>query len=141
MRFHSRTVDEDLRRRPTGARKDMEQLQPDAFFCPPHEAIVERFPRPIFCRGIDPARTRFQDVNDPADHSSIIDAWLSARVCRQVCRNFLELLVRQPEQVPIHFRFLSEAVNHNTLIKPTLLWVRTLMRSQHLSPDMGLMLC
>jgi hypothetical protein len=38
-----------------------------------------------------------------------------------------KLRVRQPELIPIHPCFLSETVNHNTLIMPTLLWVRALM--------------
>jgi hypothetical protein len=29
--------------------------------------------------------------------------------------------------IPIHQRFLSEAVNHKLLFKPTVLWVRSLM--------------
>src|SRR5271155_3404013 len=37
-----------------------------------------------------------------------------------------KLIVRQPKMIPIHQRFLSEAVNHMPDIMPTTLWVRTL---------------
>jgi hypothetical protein len=37
-----------------------------------------------------------------------------------------KLRVRQPELIPIHHRSPSEAVNHNALIMPTLLWVWSL---------------
>jgi hypothetical protein len=44
--------------------------------------------------------------------------------------------------IPIHRPFLSEAVNHNQLLMPTLLWVRTLMvrfRGSVLTSDAGLL--
>ena len=37
-----------------------------------------------------------------------------------------KLRVRQPELIPIHPRSPSEAMNHNALIMPMLLWVRAL---------------
>ncbi len=77
MRFHSRTVDENLRGRSSGAREELEQFQSDALLCPPHEAVVERFPRPILARSVDPAGSGFQRVNDPADYTSSIDARLA----------------------------------------------------------------
>jgi hypothetical protein len=36
------------------------------------------------------------------------------------------LRFREPETIPIHPRFLPEAVNHTQPAKPTILWVRTL---------------
>ena len=46
-------------------------------------------------------------------------------------RDLRKLLVRQPEKIPIHQRFLSEAVNHNTSPIPTILWVWTLSPRSH----------
>ena len=43
-----------------------------------------------------------------------------------------KLIVRQPKMVPIHQRFLSEAVNHKPDITPTTLWVRTLVKGTQL---------
>jgi len=42
-------------------------------------------------------------------------------------RYLRKLLVRKPELIPIHQRFLSEAVNHKTSLTPTTLWVWTLI--------------
>jgi hypothetical protein len=65
-------------------------------------------------------------VDDAADHAPIVDARLAAGVGRQMRLDFRKLYIRQPELIPIHRRFLSEAVNHNPLLMPMLLWVRTL---------------
>ena len=62
-------------------------------------------------------------MNDAADHAPINDARLAARVGRQMRLDLRKLRVRQPELIPIHLRFLSEAVNHKRLLMPTLLWV------------------
>jgi len=115
-----------MRWRATGGREDLEQCRPDALLRPPHEPVVECLARPIFRRSIYPAASGLQDVNDPTDDASIINARLSSRIGGQVRRYLLELLVRQPEQIPIHSRSLSEAVNHNSLITPTILWVWSL---------------
>jgi hypothetical protein len=66
-------------------------------------------------------------VDDAADHAPIVNARLAARVGRQMRLDLRKLRVRQPELIPIHRRFLSEAVNHKRLLMPTLLWVRTLV--------------
>jgi len=124
--LYSRTVDKHMRGRTAGIREDMEQLRPDALLRPPHEPVVECLARPVFRRSIGPPAAGFQDVNDPTDDASIIDPRFSARIRGQVRRHRLELLVRQPKQVSIHSRSLSEALNHNALIKPTVLWVQTL---------------
>lgn len=93
---------------------------------PAHIAIVKGLPRAVIRRRVDPAPARFQYVNDPADDPPIIDARLTARVRGQMRRDLRELLVRKPELVSIHPRFLSEALNHNPLVTPTTLWVQTL---------------
>jgi hypothetical protein len=48
-----------------------------------------------------------------------------------------QLRFRQPEMIPIHRRLRSEAVNHNRLLTPTLLWVRAVSKltsSAHFKP-------
>jgi hypothetical protein len=126
MGLHSGTVDQDLLRRPSGLRKRVEQIDPDAFCRPADIAVVEGFPWPVFWRSVDPATARPQHIDDPADHPTIVNPRLASRVRRQMRLNPRKLLVRQPEMVPIHQRSLSEAVNHKPDIMPTTLWVRTL---------------
>jgi hypothetical protein len=65
-------------------------------------------------------------MNDAADHASIVNTRLAARIRRKMRRDFGKLRVRQPELIPIHLRFLSEAVNHTLLLATTILWVWTL---------------
>ena len=112
MRFDRGTVDQNLRRRAAGLSERMEQLDPHAFLRPADKAVVERLPRPVLGRRIDPATARFQHMDDAADHPPVVNARLAARVGRQMRRDLRKLLVRQPELIPIHRRFLSEAVNH-----------------------------
>src|SRR5271168_915771 len=126
MGLHSGAVDQDLLGRPSGLRKRVEQVDPDAFCRPADIAVVEGFPRPVFWRSVDPASARPQHIDDPADHPTIVHPRLASRVRRQMRLDLRNLLVRQPEMVPIHQRFLSEAVNHKPDIMPTTLWVRTL---------------
>jgi hypothetical protein len=40
-----------------------------------------------------------------------------------------ELLLCQPETIPIHVSFLPEALNHKTPCAPISLWVRTLIEA------------
>jgi hypothetical protein len=63
-----------------------------------------------------PARSRFQCVNNIADHSSIINARLAACICGQVERILRKPLVCQPEQVPIQSCILLKSLNRNRLI-------------------------
>src|SRR5271156_3734823 len=76
---------------------------------------------------VDPATAGPQHIDDPADHPTIVHPRLASRVRRQMRLDLRKLIVRQPEMVPIHQRFLSEAVNHMPDIMPTTLWVRTLV--------------
>jgi len=140
MRFDRGTVDQNLRRRPAGLSERMEQLDPHAFLRPAGEAVVERRPGPVLGWRIDPATARFQHADDAADHAPIIDARFAARIGRQVRLDLRKLRVRKRELIPIHRRFLSEAVNHKRLLTPTLLWVRTpsgLQSANHLASNSG----
>lgn len=51
---------------------------------------------------------------------------LTARARRQMPPDLEKLRIGQPKKITIHLNFLSEAVNHNPLFMPTLLWVWTL---------------
>jgi hypothetical protein len=62
-------------------------------------------------------------MNDPADDAQIIDPRLAARIRGKMRRDLQKLCVCQPELIPIHQRFLSESVNHNAALMPTILWV------------------
>jgi hypothetical protein len=126
MRFDGGAINQNLRGRPAGPRERMEQIDLHAFLSPAHKAIVERFLRPVFGRRVDPTPTRFQNLNDAADHPPIIDTRLPARIGRQMWLNLRKLCVRQPEPILIHLCSLSEAVNHNSPAMPRLLWVWTL---------------
>jgi hypothetical protein len=126
MGLHGGAVDQDLLGRPSGLRKRVEQADPDAFCRPADIAVVEGFPRPVFWRSVNPATAGPQHIDDPADHPTIVHPRLASRVPRQMRFDLRKLIVRQPKMVPIHQRFLSEAVNHKPDIMPTTLWVRTL---------------
>jgi hypothetical protein len=58
----------------------MEDILPDAFGGPADETIVKRLARAVGRRGIDPAATALQHMNDPADDSAIINPWFAACV-------------------------------------------------------------
>lgn len=69
-------------------------------------------------------------MDDPADHPTVIPTRLAARLLRQTGRDPRKLRIRQPEKVPIHRHFLSEAVKHNPSPTPTSLWLWTLKNRQ-----------
>ena len=126
MRLDRRTVDQNLGRWSTRLCKGLKQSRPHALFRPSDQAIVKRLPRSIFRRRVDPSTARLQYLNNAADHAAIINPRLAPRVGRQMRLDLRKLFVRQPKLIPIHRRFLSEAVNHKPLTMPTILWVLTL---------------
>jgi hypothetical protein len=67
--------------------KGVEQGRPYARFRPSDDAIVERLPRFVFLRRVDPSAARFQNMNDAAEGTQILDTRLAARVGRQMRRN------------------------------------------------------
>jgi hypothetical protein len=62
-------------------------------------------------------------MNDAADDPAVVDPRLTARVRGKMRGDLRKLRVRKPELVENHRRFLSEAVNHNWLVAPSILWV------------------
>jgi hypothetical protein len=69
-------------------------------------------------------------MDDAADHPAVINTRLATRIRRQMRRDPRKLGFRQPELIPIHVRFLPEAVNHTIPAAPTILWVRALRECQ-----------
>ena len=65
-------------------------------------------------------------MDDAADHPAIIDTRLATSIRRQMRLDPRKLRVSQPKSIPIHPRFLPEAVNHAEPAMPIILWVRTL---------------
>lgn len=112
MRLHGGGVDEHLGRRTAGARQGMEEIDPDALGGPPDIAVVERLARPVIGRRIDPAPAGLQDMDDAADHPAVVNTRLATRIRWQMRLDPRKLRVCEPETVPIHPRFLLEAVNH-----------------------------
>src|SRR6516164_2425785 len=80
----------------------MEDILPDAFRRPADETIVERLARAVGRRGIDPATTTFQHMNDPADDTAIINPRFAACVARKMRLKPCKLLVAKPERISIH---------------------------------------
>src|SRR5579863_10144368 len=130
MGLHRGTVDQDLLGRPSSLRERMEQVAPDPLCRPADIAVVEGFSRPVVGRSVDPATPRLQHIDDPADHPTIVNPRLAPCVRRRMGFDLRKLLGRKPKMIPIHLRFLSEAVNHNQPGMPTPLWVRTLRLRQ-----------
>jgi hypothetical protein len=84
--------------------QSLKEPDPDTLGRPADEPIVERLARAADVRRIDPAPARLEDMNDAADHPTIIHARLASCVARQVLSELRELRVRQLETVPIHKR-------------------------------------
>ena len=128
VRLHGRGVDEHLGRGTAGAGQSMEEIDPDALGGPADIAVIKRLAWPIIRRRIDPAPAGLQDIDDAADHAAVVNSRLASRIRRQIRLDPRELRLREPKTIPIHPRFLPEAVNHAEQPKPTPLWVRALKR-------------
>lgn len=128
MRTNSRGIDEQLCRWSASIGQGVEYPAPDAFVGPTLEAVVERLSRTVGSRYIHPAPTTLDDVDDAADHSSIIYARLATGVGRKMRLQLRELPIAQPEMISIHPSPLAEPVNHIRSLNETDLWVRTLTR-------------
>ena len=77
----------------------MEDVRPDAFGRPADETIVERLARTVGRRGVDPAATALQHMNDPADDTAIINPWFAACVARKMRLKPCKLLLTKPERI------------------------------------------
>jgi hypothetical protein len=104
MSLDRRRVDQHLRRWPAGRCQGMKDVGPDAFGRPAHEAIVERLARTVDARGVDPAATGLQNMNNPADDPAVVYSRLAACIRRKMRFKPRELSVVQPEAISIHRR-------------------------------------
>ncbi len=80
----------------------LEQLDPKAFGRPADIAIVEGFLWPAFRRRVDPAPARLEDMDDAADHPTVVDSGLAPCVRRQMRQDLRKLGVAQPEKLGNH---------------------------------------
>jgi hypothetical protein len=81
-------------------REREEEIDPHALGRPPDIPAVERLPRPVFRRRVDPAPAGFQHVDNPADDAPVVvDPRLAPRVSGEVRRNLRKLGVCQPKPV------------------------------------------
>jgi hypothetical protein len=99
VRLDGGTVDQHLRGWTARRGERMKHVDPNAFRRPADEAVVERLARSINGGRVDPSAAGFEHVNDAADHPSIIDARLAARVGRKKRLEPRELFIRQPKEI------------------------------------------
>src|SRR5271169_4442490 len=80
----------------------MEDVGPNAFRRPSHEAIIQRLARAVDARRVDPTTAGLQNVHNAADHPSVIDPRLASRIGRKKRLKPSKLILRQPETIAIH---------------------------------------
>ena len=80
----------------------MEDVDPDALDCPPHEAVVEGLARSVDRWCIDPSTARLQHVHDAADHPAVINSRLTTRVGWKQRLQPSELNLSEPEIIAIY---------------------------------------
>jgi hypothetical protein len=98
------------------AGKCAEDPFPDAALRPSDEAVVERLLRTVdILRAIGPASATFQRMDDPAQHSAIIDTLHAANVSRQQRLDPRPLRIGKPEEIAHLTASSREAMNHNRL--------------------------
>lgn len=102
MSFDRRGIDQHPRRRTACRRQGPEDVRPNAFRRPAHEAIVECLAWSIDRRRIDPAAAGFEHMDDPADDPPVVHTRLAPRVSRKKRFKPRELLLAQPETISIH---------------------------------------
>ena len=99
MRFDMGTVEHQFIRDCSCRCHFGEDPLPDATVSPTGIAIVNRLGRAVLGRDIAPARARLEDVENAADHASIIDARSARLVVRQMGFKTRPGVVRQPIEI------------------------------------------
>ena len=101
-----------------GPRKRAEDTLPNAALGPAHEAVVERLLRTVDVPwAIGPAPAAFQRMDDPAQHTAIVDPIHAAHVGRQERLDPSPLNIRKPKEISHLIASPHEAMNHNTAAK------------------------
>jgi len=80
----------------------MKDIAPHAVRRPADEAVVKCLAQAINVRRIDPAAAGLEDVDNAANHPSIIDARLASRVGRQKRLKPRKLIIREPKEIANH---------------------------------------
>jgi len=92
-------VDEQSIWSAAGSRQRAENAFPDAALRPADEPIVERLLRTIDVSTVRPATAAAKRVDNPAQHSTIIRAWLAANIRRQKRLDPSPLCIGKPKEI------------------------------------------
>jgi len=82
--------------------QDPKEALPNTAFGPSHKAVVDGRWWAILRRTVAPAATTPNDMDDPADHSAIIHALLTAHVGWKKRINLTPLFIAKPKQIAAH---------------------------------------
>ncbi len=82
---------------------------------PADEAVAERLLRPVDIGSVGPATATVQHMDDPAQHTTIINAVLAAHISRQKRRDPSLLIIGKPEEIIHLVTSSSEAMNHSQI--------------------------
>src|SRR6185437_16563761 len=74
MDFDVSRIDGGRSVHPGGSRQRIKDIGPDPLTAPAIEAIIDRRVRSVDFRAITPARPTSEHIDDPADHTAIVDA-------------------------------------------------------------------
>ena len=126
MRFHVRTIEQDLRWRATRSSERRKSVLPNALRPPAHKPIVERLMGPVVRRRILPSTPGLQHLDDAADHPAIINPSNAASVRWRERRKPFKLLVGQPKSGAHSALPKFGSLNHILTVLGILLWVPAL---------------
>jgi hypothetical protein len=98
MHLDAGTVDKQLIGYVFGPGKCAENAFPYAALRPADEPIVERLLRTVDIGAVGPTATGAQGMNDPAQHTTVINALHSPHVCGQKRRDPIPLRIRKPKK-------------------------------------------
>ena len=102
VRFDMRRVDHLRIVRSPVASQFAEQVFPNATPCPAHKAVIDCGRGPVSFRTIAPAAATLENVNDTADHPTVVGSFNPTNIGRQMGLNACPLLIAQPEQISAH---------------------------------------
>src|SRR6266851_6378235 len=96
MGLDARTVDRHRSGNPARSGKRLENLKPDPLPAPPIEPVVDRCVGAIGSRTVAPTRTRTKHMNDPANHTPVINPMSPTTAKRHQRFDLRPLSLRQP---------------------------------------------
>jgi len=118
MNFDAATVDEQPVRGIVLTCQRTEDLFPNSALSPAHEPIVERLLRAInIARAVSPPPAALQGMDNPAQHSAIVNPIHATHVGRQKWLNPSPLRIRKPKEISHLIASLPGAMNHNPGVK------------------------